>query len=80
MGFQCKHKGFVGEYKFDFKSDQFKGQLINIPDNIFFSGNTPQEVHNAMKEAVEAYLEMRVEVREDLLKHQQQRTLWGKTL
>lgn len=53
-----KYKGYVGHVEFDGDADIFHGVIVGIHDEITFQGNSVDEIHQAMKDSVEDYLDM----------------------
>ena len=51
------YKGYLAKVTFDDEADIFHGEVINIRDVVTFQGKSVRELHKALKESVEDYLD-----------------------
>lgn len=52
-----QYKGYVGVVEVDDEANLLHGQIVNTRDVITFQGRTVKELHKALEESVEDYLE-----------------------
>lgn len=52
-----EYKGYLGRVEFDGEADIFHGEVINIRDVITFQGMSVEELHQALADSVEDYLD-----------------------
>ncbi len=52
-----EYKGYIARIEFDDEANLFHGEVINIRDVITFQGKSVDELHQALKDSVEDYLE-----------------------
>jgi len=51
-----EYKGYIGHIEFDNEANIFHGEVINTNDIITFQGSSPDELRDALRDSVEAYL------------------------
>lgn len=51
-----KYKDYVGSIQWDKDSQEFYGEILNIPDVIVYSGRDLTEIKETFYEAVDEYL------------------------
>jgi predicted HicB family RNase H-like nuclease len=57
-----KHKGYIGEVRYDDKDKIFWGKVVNISkDGISFEGRTPEELESDFRGAVDDYITFKKE-------------------
>lgn len=52
-----EYKGYLARVEFDDEANLFHGEVINIRDVITFQGKSVDELHQALQDSVEDYLE-----------------------
>jgi len=52
-----EYKGYLARVEFDDEANLFHGEVINIRDVITFQGQSVEELHQALQDSVEDYLE-----------------------
>lgn len=52
-----EYKGYFAKVEFDDGADLFHGEVINLRDVITFQGQTVDELHQALKDSIDDYLE-----------------------
>lgn len=52
-----EYKNYLANVKYDAEADIFHGEVINIRDVITFQGKSTEELHRALTDSVEDYLE-----------------------
>jgi predicted HicB family RNase H-like nuclease len=53
-----EYKGYLARVEFDDEANLFHGEVINIRDVITFQGKSVDELHQALQDSVEDYLEL----------------------
>lgn len=56
-----EYKGYLARVEFDDEANLFHGEVVNIRDVITFQGKSVDELHQALKDSVEDYLEFCME-------------------
>jgi predicted HicB family RNase H-like nuclease len=56
-----EYKGYLGRVEFDDEANLFHGEVINIREVITFQGKSVDELHQALQDSVEDYLEFCME-------------------
>ena len=51
------YKGYIGKIDFDEEAHVFHGQVINLRDVVTFQGRSIEELHRALADSVDDYLE-----------------------
>ncbi len=52
-----EHKGYIGHFAFDEKTNLFHGRAANYHHLITFQGKSVKETHQAFRDAVDEHLE-----------------------
>lgn len=52
-----KYKGYTGSIQWDKDSQEFYGEILNIPDSIIYAGRNLIELYVMFHEAVDEYLD-----------------------
>jgi predicted HicB family RNase H-like nuclease len=52
------YKGYTGVFEFDAELRLFAGHVIDLRDEIYFEGESVEELERSMKRAVEHYLDV----------------------
>ena len=52
-----EYKGYFAKVEFDDEADIFHGEVINLRDVITFQGQAVDELHQALKDSIDDYLE-----------------------
>jgi predicted HicB family RNase H-like nuclease len=53
-----KYKGYIGDVVYDPEAKIFHGDVYGLRDVITFQGTNPQEIEQAFRDSIDAYLEM----------------------
>jgi predicted HicB family RNase H-like nuclease len=53
-----EYKGYIGRVEYDGDSDTFHGVVVGTRDVITFEGRSVEELHEALKDSVDTYLEV----------------------
>ncbi len=51
------YKGYTAKIEYDAECDCFLGEVLDLNDIITFSGSSPDELKQALKDSVDAYIE-----------------------
>ena len=51
------YKGYFAKVEFDDEADIFHGEVINLRDVVTFQGQTVDELHKALRDSIDDYLE-----------------------
>ena len=60
-----EYKGYIGKVEIDEEAGLLHGEVINIRDVITFQGRTVEELHRALRESVDDYLDFCAQRGED---------------
>ena len=52
-----EYKGYFAKVEFDDEADIFHGEVINLRDVVTFQGQTVDELHKALRDSIDDYLE-----------------------
>ena len=52
-----EYKGYFAKVEFDDGADIFHGEVINLRDVVTFQGQTVDELHKALRDSIDDYLE-----------------------
>ena len=52
-----EYKGYFAKVEFDDETDIFHGEVINLRDVVTFQGQTVDELHKALTDSIDDYLE-----------------------
>ncbi len=52
-----EYKGYIGLIEYDDEAKIFHGEVVNLRDVITFQGESVEELHRALEDSVEDYLE-----------------------
>ncbi len=53
-----EYQGYVGRVEYDAGSDTFHGEVVGTRDVITFEGRSVEELHQALRDSVDTYLEV----------------------
>jgi predicted HicB family RNase H-like nuclease len=53
-----EYKGYLGTVEYDAEADTFHGEVVGTRDVITFEGHSVEELHQALKDSVDVYLEV----------------------
>lgn len=53
-----EYKGYTGVFDFDPEIDTFTGYVVDLRDQIYFEGDSKEELRASMQRAVDHYLEV----------------------